>query len=40
MMTGLFADSRVAGVDGTEIPGGWINHNYIQLGYQIADMCS
>lgn len=38
VMTGLFADSRVAGFDGTTaIPGGWINHHYIQLGYQIAD---
>ena len=28
----------IAALDGfTEIPGGWINHNYIQLGYQIAD---
>lgn len=37
-LTALFADSRVAGFDGiTAIPGGWINHNYIQLGYQIAD---
>lgn len=22
------------------IPGGWINHNYIQLGYQLADSVS
>nr|AAD40955.1 ammonium transporter MEPa [Microbotryum violaceum] len=36
-LTALFADSRVAGFDGyTEIPGGWINHNYIQLGWQLA----
>jgi Amt family ammonium transporter len=28
----------IAHLDGvTEIPGGWINHNYIQLGYQLAD---
>lgn len=28
----------IAFLDGsTIIPGGWINHNYIQLGYQIAD---
>lgn len=41
VLTGLFADSRVAGFDGlTEIPGGWINHNYIQLGYQLADATS
>lgn len=41
ILTGLFADSRVAGFDGaTEIPGGWINHNYVQLGKQIADAVS
>lgn len=28
----------IAHLDGvTEISGGWINHNYIQLGYQLAD---
>lgn len=33
----LFSD-YIAHLDGvTEIPGGWINHNYIQLGYQLAD---
>ena len=36
--TGLFAQASVAGFDGfSEIPGGWLAHNYIQLGYQIAD---
>jgi Amt family ammonium transporter len=38
LMTGLFAQASVAGFDGiTEIPGGWIDHHYIQLGYQAAD---
>jgi Amt family ammonium transporter len=37
LCTGIFADSRVAGFDGTVIPGGWINHHYIQLAYQLAD---
>jgi ammonia channel protein AmtB len=38
ILTALFAQSSVAGFDGiTEIPGGWIDHHYIQLGYQIAD---
>jgi len=38
VLTALFADSRVAGFDGfTEIPGGWINKNWVQLGYQVAD---
>ncbi|KAM0787618.1 hypothetical protein ACM66B_003684 [Microbotryomycetes sp. NB124-2] len=37
ILTALFADSRVATFDGfTEIDGGWINKNYIQLGYQLA----
>jgi Amt family ammonium transporter len=38
LMTGLFAQASVAGFDGiTVIPGGWIDHHYIQLGYQAAD---
>ncbi|KAI1273881.1 ammonium transporter [Xylaria sp. FL0933] len=38
LLTGLFAADYIAILDGsTKIPGGWINHNYIQLGYQIAD---
>lgn len=37
LLTALFADSRVASFDGvTAIPGGWINHHYRQLGYQLA----
>ncbi|GAA5950455.1 hypothetical protein JCM21900_004810 [Sporobolomyces salmonicolor] len=37
ILTGFFADSRVTSFDGiTEIPGGWINHHWIQLGYQLA----
>ncbi|GAA6039244.1 hypothetical protein JCM8097_003224 [Rhodosporidiobolus ruineniae] len=35
-LTGLFADARVTSFDGTEIDGGWINRNWIQLGYQLA----
>ncbi|KAL7009274.1 hypothetical protein EMMF5_000904 [Cystobasidiomycetes sp. EMM_F5] len=38
LLTGLFADSRIVDFDGfSSIPGGWINHNYVQLGYQLAD---
>ncbi|KAL1752646.1 ammonium transporter AmtB-like domain-containing protein, partial [Schizophyllum commune] len=38
VLTALFAQASVAGFDGTtEIPGGWLDHNYIQLGYQLAD---
>jgi ammonium transporter, Amt family len=37
-MTALFAQKSVAGFDGiTDIPGGWFDHNWVQLGYQIAD---
>lgn len=39
--TALFAQASVAGFDGiTVIPGGWIDHHYIQLGYQVADSCA
>ncbi|KAG6815036.1 hypothetical protein H0H87_005700 [Tephrocybe sp. NHM501043] len=38
ILTALFAQSSVAGFDGfTVIPGGWFDHHYIQLGYQLAD---
>lgn len=41
LMTGLFAQASVAGLDGlTTIPGGWFNHHYIQLAYQLADLCA
>lgn len=41
ILTAFFADNRVASFDGsTPIPGGWINHNWIQLGYQLADSAS
>lgn len=38
ILTALFAQASVAGFDGfTVIPGGWIDHHYIQLGFQVAD---
>lgn len=38
VLTALFAQASVAGFDGvTEIPGGWFDHHYIQLGHQLAD---
>jgi ammonia channel protein AmtB len=38
LLTGIFAQASVANLDGiTPINGGWINHNWIQLGYQLAD---
>lgn len=40
-LTGIFASKTVAGLDGiTEIDGGWINGNFVQLGYQIASWVS
>lgn len=41
VLTGLFAQASVAGADGiTSIPGGWLDHNYRQLGIQLADSVS
>ncbi|BGP26862.1 ammonium transmembrane transporter [Rhodotorula toruloides] len=41
VLTGLFADARVVDFDGyTVIPGGWINHHYVQLGWQLASATS
>jgi len=41
ILTGLFAQASVAGFDGfTVIPGGWLDRNYIQLGWQLADSAS
>lgn len=40
VLTGLFADTRVTGFDGFSAGGGWINHRYIQLGYQLASTCA
>ena len=42
ILTALFAQKSVAAFDGiatgpTAIGGGWIDHHYIQLGYQVAD---
>ncbi|KAI8624743.1 ammonium transporter [Xylariaceae sp. FL1651] len=38
LLTGLFAADYIAALDGfSVINGGWINHNYIQLAYQLAD---
>ncbi len=41
MLTGIFAQSSVAGFDGiTNIPGGWLDGHWVQLGWQLADSCS
>lgn len=41
ILTGFFAADYIAHLDGfSVIPGGWLNHNWIQLGYQLADSVS
>ncbi len=41
LLTGLFAQASIAAADGyTVIPGGWLDHHYIQLAYQLADSVS
>ncbi|KAF9579211.1 hypothetical protein BGW38_004619, partial [Lunasporangiospora selenospora] len=38
ILTGIFAQSWVAALDGTtEIKGGWLDRNWIQVAYQLAD---
>jgi Amt family ammonium transporter len=38
LLTGLFAQASIAGLDGsTVIPGGWLDKNYMQLAWQLAD---
>jgi ammonium transporter, Amt family len=38
VLTGIFAQSSVAGFDGiTNIPGGWLDAHWVQLGWQLAD---
>ncbi|EXJ77356.1 hypothetical protein A1O3_09582 [Capronia epimyces CBS 606.96] len=38
LLTGLFAADYIAHLDGfSEIDGGWLNHHYIQLAYQLCD---
>ncbi|TFK23004.1 ammonium transporter [Coprinopsis marcescibilis] len=38
LLTGIFAQASVAALDGTtEIAGGWLDRNFIQFAYQIAD---
>jgi Amt family ammonium transporter len=38
ILTAFFAADYIAHLDGfTEIPGGWLNRHWVQLGYQLAD---
>lgn len=41
LMTGVFAADYVAALDGVSvISGGWIQHNWIQVAYQLAGASS
>ncbi|KAK7202381.1 ammonium transporter-like protein [Myxozyma melibiosi] len=40
IMTGLFAASWVSELDGSSVSSGWVDENYVQLGYQIAEVCA
>jgi len=40
LLTGVFAQSSIAALDGQRIPGGFIDHHYVQLWHQIADSVS
>lgn len=37
LLTGLFAADYIAALGGTTIPGGFVNHHYVQLAIQLAD---
>jgi len=40
ILTGFFAQAEVAVLDGQVILGGWIDHNWRQVGIQLADSCT
>ncbi|PNY22963.1 Ammonium transporter [Tolypocladium capitatum] len=41
LLTGVFGTSTIADLDGqAHIPIGWIQHNWIQVGYQLAGICA
>jgi len=37
LLTGIFAEAKIAALDDIVIAGGWLDRNWIQLGYQAAD---
>jgi Amt family ammonium transporter len=38
ILLGIFAEASIAATDGaTDIPGGWLDGHWVQIGYQIAD---
>jgi len=40
ILTGIFAQKSIAALDGTVINGGWLDGNWIQILYQLADSCA
>lgn len=41
VLTAIFSADYIAHLDGvTVIPGGWLNHHWVQLAYQLADSVS
>ena len=41
IMLAFFASPRISSLDGSDpIAGGWVAHHWVQLGYQLADICS
>jgi Amt family ammonium transporter len=40
ILTGFFAEQKIAGWGGSTINGGWIDHHWRQMGIQIAGMCA
>ncbi|XJO70656.1 hypothetical protein BDV3_000297 [Batrachochytrium dendrobatidis] len=40
LLTGVFAQKKIAALDGASIDGGWIDGNWIQMGYQISGTVS
>ncbi len=39
ILTGIFAQKYIPALDQTNIPGGWLDGNWIQLAYQLALSC-
>lgn len=41
LLLAFFASPRISSLDGSDpIDGGWVAHHWVQLGYQLADICS
>ncbi|KAK9478567.1 ammonium transporter AmtB-like domain-containing protein [Lipomyces japonicus] len=40
IFTAFFAADWVSSLDGTTVASGWVDHHWIQLGYQLAEVCA